>query len=74
MGVPPVELLKLPLSLCNASRRVSTNVSPATAAFGPPLPFQNIRFRIPITPRVTSRVTSRVAVRATVFSAFSAVD
>src|SRR5688572_29611359 len=26
MGVPPWKLLKLPLSLCNASRRVSTNV------------------------------------------------
>jgi hypothetical protein len=40
MGVPPWNLLKLPLSLCNASRRVSTGA------------FQN--FSIPNNPRFSA--------------------
>lgn len=35
MGVPPWELLKLPLSLCNAGRRVSIDASQKTAGNKP---------------------------------------
>ncbi len=77
MGVPPVELLKLPLSLCNASRRVSINVpnerrpSGRRFCFHRQGAFQNRFFRIPAIPRTADFVTSRDAVRAIWFTAAS---
>jgi hypothetical protein len=79
MGVPPVELLKLPLSLCNASRRVSINVPDAVKRrpsgrrfrFHTGRVSQNRFFRIPAIPRTADFVTSRDAVRAIWFTAAS---